>query len=73
VPVSQVPEVPPKDRGLRADGLLAGFEAAKLVASFALRDDGLHRHFDLRHRGGLAKRSALGDYAVRKARFARTT
>ncbi len=71
VPVSQIPEVRPKDRGLALTGLLAGFEAKeKLVAAFALADDGYTGDLLFATRGGLVKRSALSEYAVRKARFA---
>jgi DNA gyrase subunit A len=71
VPVPQVPEVRPKDRGLALTGLLAGFEAKeKLIAAFALADDGYAGDLIFATRGGLVKRSTLSEYAVRKARFA---
>ncbi len=70
VPVSQVPEVRPKDRGLALTGLLAGYDAKeKLVTAFALPDDGYAGDLIFVTRGGLVKRSALSEYAVRKARF----
>jgi DNA gyrase/topoisomerase IV subunit A len=71
VPVSQVPEVRPKDRGLALTGLLAGYDAGEgLTAAFALADDGYDGDLIFVTRGGLVKRSALNEYAVRKARFA---
>ena len=71
VPVAQVPEVRPKDRGLALTGLLAGFEAKeKLIASFALADDRYTGDLLFATRGGHVKRSALSEYTVRKARFA---
>ncbi len=71
VPVSQVPEVRPKDRGLALTGLLAGYDAKEgLVAAFALPDDAYAGDLIFATRGGLVKRSALTEYAVRKARFA---
>ena len=71
VTVTQVPEVRPKDRGLALTGLLAGYDAKeKLVAAFALPDDGYTGDLIFLTRGGLVKRSPLSEYAVRKARFA---
>jgi DNA gyrase subunit A len=71
VPVSQVPEARPKDRGLALTGLLAGYDAKEsIVAAFALKDDGYTGDLIFTTRGGLVKRSALNEYAVRKSRFA---
>ena len=71
VPVSQVPETRPKDRGLALTGLLAGYDAKEaLVAAFPLKEDGYTGDLVFATRGGLVKRSALSEYAVRKSRFA---
>ena len=71
VVVTQVPECRPKDRGLALTGLLAGYEAKEtLIAAFALKDDGYTGDLIFATRGGQVKRSALSEYAVRKARFA---
>ncbi len=71
VPVSQVPETRPKDRGLALTGLLAGYDAIEsLVTALTLKDDGYNGDLVFATRGGLVKRSALSEYAVRKSRFA---
>ena len=71
VPVSQVPETRPKDRGLALTGLLAGYDAKEsLVTALTLKDDGYNGDLVFATRGGLVKRSALSEYAVRKSRFA---
>ncbi len=71
VPVSQVPETRPKDRGLALTGLLAGYDAKEaLVTAFPLKEDGYTGDLVFATKGGLVKRSALSEYAVRKSRFA---
>jgi DNA gyrase/topoisomerase IV subunit A len=66
-----VPEVRPKDRGLALTGLLAGYDAKeKLVAAFALADDGYTGDLIFATKGGLVKRSPMSEYTVRKSRFA---
>jgi DNA gyrase subunit A len=71
VAVSQVPEVRPKDRGTALTGLLNGYDVKeKLVAAFALPDDGYAGDLVFTTKGGLVKRSPLSEYQVRKVKFA---
>ena len=71
VPVAQVNECRPKDRGMALTGLLAGYEAKEgLVAALSLRDDGYDGDLIFATKGGQVKRSQLSEYQVRKARFA---
>jgi DNA gyrase subunit A len=71
VAVAQMPEVRLKDRGTALTGLLNGYDVKeKLVAAFALPDDGYTGDLVFATKGGLVKRSPLSEYQVRKAKFA---
>jgi DNA gyrase subunit A len=68
VPVSQVPECRPKDRGLALGGLLAGLEKdEKLVSLIPANDYAGALLFATT--AGLVKRTAKAEMNVRKARF----
>ncbi|MEF9895460.1 MAG: DNA topoisomerase (ATP-hydrolyzing) [Clostridia bacterium] len=69
--VEQLPDMKMKERGLALGGLLAGIQKEeKLVAMIALADGGYAGELVFVSALGQVKRSALSDYAVRKARFA---
>jgi len=71
VAVAQIPEVRLKDRGTALTGLLNGYDVKeKLVAAFALPDDGYTGDLVFATKGGQVKRSPLSEYQVRKAKFA---
>ncbi|MEG1604628.1 MAG: DNA topoisomerase (ATP-hydrolyzing), partial [Clostridia bacterium] len=69
--VEQLPDMKMKERGLALGGLLAGIQKEeKLVAMIALAGGDYAGELVFVSALGQVKRSALSDYAVRKARFA---
>lgn len=71
LPVANIPEAKPKDRGSTLAGLLPGLTAEeKLVNVLPVEDASFTGNIIFATEKGLVKRSAFGDYAIKKSRFA---
>ncbi len=68
--VAQLPDAKPKDRGLPLAGLLAGLEKDEQLIQLIRLPENAQGNLCCVTEGGLIKRTALGEYAVRKARYA---
>ncbi|MEA5067472.1 MAG: DNA gyrase C-terminal beta-propeller domain-containing protein, partial [Christensenellaceae bacterium] len=67
---AQLPDAKPKDRGLPLAGLLAGLEKDEKLIQLIRLPENAEGNLCCVTEGGLIKRTALGEYAVRKARYA---
>ncbi len=71
IPVAQIPECRPKERGIALGGLLPGLEKnEKVVEIFCLPPAEWEGELMFATVKGMIKRTALSEYSVRKTRFA---